>query len=111
MADFRVKSVIFHALDWLPRLPQARSQRPHYSRMAELLMNSAIPSEGSMRTSWPALRNGYWATQTGYHSESTGRRCGRLSKSKLEPAVGNRNQSIAKLNMLNGAAKAQSAIR
>ena len=25
-------------------------------RMAELLMNSAIPSEGSMRTSWPALR-------------------------------------------------------
>ena len=55
--------------------------------------------------------NGYWATQTGYHSESTGRRCGRLSKSKLEPAVGNRLVSIAKLNMLNGAAKAQSAIR
>ena len=56
-------------------------------------------------------RNGYRATQTGHHSESTGRRCGRLSKSKLEPAVGNRLVSIAKLNMLNGAAKAQSAIR
>ena len=26
-------------------------------KMAELLMNSAIPGEGSMRTSWPALRN------------------------------------------------------
>ena len=25
-------------------------------KMADLLMNSAIPSEGSMRTSWPALR-------------------------------------------------------
>ena len=28
-------------------------------KMAELLMNSAIPSEGSMRTSWPRLRNSY----------------------------------------------------
>ena len=27
-------------------------------RMAELLMNSAIPSQGSMRASWTALRNG-----------------------------------------------------
>ena len=27
------------------------------------------------------------AKQTGYHSESTARRCGRLSKSKLEPAL------------------------
>ena len=26
-------------------------------KMADLLMNSAIPSEGSMRTSWPRLRN------------------------------------------------------
>ena len=34
--------------------------------MAELLMNSAIPSEGSMRTSWPALRNGYLTNQMGY---------------------------------------------
>ena len=30
-------------------------------QMAELLMNSAIPSEGSMRTSWPRLRNSYYA--------------------------------------------------
>ena len=51
MADFRVKSVIFHTLDWLPRLPQARSQRPHYSRMAELPMNSATVELGRMPTS------------------------------------------------------------
>ena len=30
-------------------------------RMAELLMKSAIPSEGTIRTSWPALRNPYCA--------------------------------------------------
>ena len=35
-------------------------------RMAELLMNSAIPSEGSMRTSWPALCNGYLGEAGGY---------------------------------------------
>ena len=29
-------------------------------------MNSAISSEGSMRTSWPELRNGYWANHDGY---------------------------------------------
>ena len=34
--------------------------------LAELLMNSAIPSEGSMRTSCPALRNGHWANHGGY---------------------------------------------
>ena len=32
--------------------------------MAELLMNSAIPSEGSMRTSWPRLRNRRCAKQS-----------------------------------------------
>ena len=36
-------------------------------RMAELLMKSAIPSEGSMRTSCPALRNGGCANHSGYH--------------------------------------------
>ena len=35
-------------------------------RMAELLMNSAIPSEGSIRTSSPALRNPCCVNQTGY---------------------------------------------
>ena len=34
-------------------------------KMAELLMNSAIPSEGSMRTSCLVLRNGYCANQMG----------------------------------------------
>ena len=32
-------------------------------RMAELLMKSAIPNEGSIRTSWPALRNDGWANE------------------------------------------------
>ena len=34
-------------------------------KMAELLMNSAIPSEGSMRASWPRLRNSYYANRMG----------------------------------------------
>ena len=42
-------------------------------RMAELLTNSAIPSEGSMRTSCLALRNGYWANHSGYQ-QGGGRR-------------------------------------
>ena len=29
-------------------------------------MNFVTPSEGSIRTSWPALRNGYWANYRGY---------------------------------------------
>ena len=29
--------------------------------MANFSVNSAIPSEGSMRTSWPRLRNSYYA--------------------------------------------------
>ena len=33
-------------------------------KMAELLMSSAIPSEGSMPTSWPALRNGLLSEST-----------------------------------------------
>ena len=37
--------------------PQARHWGRVVVKMAELLMNSAIPSEGSMQTSWPALRN------------------------------------------------------
>ena len=36
-------------------------------KMAELLMNSAIPSEGSMRTSWPALRNPCCANEITKH--------------------------------------------
>ena len=35
-------------------------------KMAELLMNSTIPSEGSMRASWPRLRNRGYANQTGW---------------------------------------------
>ena len=35
--------------------------------LAELLMNSAIPSEGSMRTSCPALRNGHCTKRPQYH--------------------------------------------
>ena len=32
-------------------------------RLAELLMKSAIPNEGPIRTSWPALRNLRCATE------------------------------------------------
>ena len=35
--------------------------------MAELLMNSAIPSEGAMQTRWPALRNLCWANDITQH--------------------------------------------
>ena len=31
--------------------------------MADLYLNSAIPSEGSMQTSWPALHNNCCAVQ------------------------------------------------
>ena len=37
-------------------------------KMAEFISNSAIPREGSMRTSWPALRNPYYANQRGVNS-------------------------------------------
>ena len=39
-------------------------------KMAELPMNSAKPSEGSMRTSCPALRNGHYANQRGYQLDN-----------------------------------------
>ena len=57
MADFSVKSAIFGRPG--PELGAAASTALARigSEMAELLMNSAIPSEGPMRTSWPALRN------------------------------------------------------
>ena len=32
-------------------------------RLAELLMNSAVPSEGLMRTSWPSLRNSQYSRE------------------------------------------------
>ena len=37
--------------------------------MADFLVNSAVPSEGSMRTSWPALRNGYCANHSEYQRD------------------------------------------
>ena len=58
-----------HALGRSRRLPQARRWGRIVGTMAELLMNSAIPSEGSIRTSWPALRNGYWANQGGRQND------------------------------------------
>ena len=57
MADFALKSAIFRAPGLLRAPPQARHWGRVVVKMAELLMNSAIPSEGSMQTSWPALRN------------------------------------------------------
>ena len=66
MADFQVKSAIFRGPG--PELGAATSTALGRigGNMAELLMNSAIPSEGSMRTSCPALRNGYCANCVGY---------------------------------------------
>ena len=63
MADFDRKSAIFGAL--APKLGATGSTalRRIAVRMAELLMNSAIPSEGSMQTSWPALRNQCYANR------------------------------------------------
>ena len=57
LADLAGKFAIFSALgrSWAP--PQARRGGRPVVKMAELLMNSAIPSEGSTQTSWPALRN------------------------------------------------------
>ena len=51
MADFGTKSAIFRArvLRWAAR--QARRWGRIAGQMADLLMNSAIPSEGSMQTS------------------------------------------------------------
>ena len=61
MADFERKSAIFHTLR--PALePAANTELKRISgEMADLIPNSAIPSEGSMRTSWPRLRNSYYA--------------------------------------------------
>ena len=52
-----------------PKLDATASAGQHQisGQMAELLMNSAVPGEAPMRTSWPALRNwGY--TNLGGHS-------------------------------------------
>ena len=57
MADFDVNSAIFRVLGRIQGGPVSTGLGPESRRMAELLMNSAIPSEGSMRTSWPGLRN------------------------------------------------------
>ena len=66
MADFERKSAIFHTLR--PALEHAANTelKRISGEMAELLMNSAIPSEGSMRTSWPRLRNSYCMNQSKY---------------------------------------------
>ena len=66
MADFQVKSAIFNALGRSPPPLQAHSQRPFDVGMAEFISNSAMPSEGSIRTSWPALRNDTCANHSGY---------------------------------------------
>ena len=57
MADFLPKSAIFRTLRSGSGVAVSTVQGRIVVRMAELLMNSAIPSEGSMQTSWPALRN------------------------------------------------------
>ena len=54
MADFRYKSANFRPLTRCCAPRQARRRIQIVVNMAELLMNSAMPSEGSMRTSWPA---------------------------------------------------------
>ena len=66
MADFERKSAIFHTLR--PALEHAANTelKRISGEMAELLMKSAIPSEGLIRTSWPALRNPCCVNQTGY---------------------------------------------
>ena len=61
VADFSVKSATFHAWGQGWARPQARQPGRIDGKMAELLMNSAIPSGGPMRTSWPKLRNSYYA--------------------------------------------------
>ena len=71
---------------------------------------SAINPAGGMLPPF-VLRNGDFANPCGYHTECTARGCRGLSKSKLDPVVGNRNQSITRFDMLSGAAQAQSAIR
>ena len=66
MADFHMKSAIFQALARSQIAAVSTAQGSVAPKMAELLMNPAIPSEESMRTSWAALRNGYYANQNGY---------------------------------------------
>ena len=64
-ADFRYKSAIFCARGVPADATSAEPERGA-PEMAEFISNSAIPSEGSIRTSWPALRNGDYANQNGY---------------------------------------------
>ena len=66
MSDFTYKSAIFRAPGRGLAPPQARRWGRVGGKMAELLMKSAIPSEGPIRTSWPALRNPCCVNQTGY---------------------------------------------
>ena len=54
---FHAKVCHFPTLGRFHPLLQARREGWTGGQMAELLMNSAIPSEGSMRASWPKLPN------------------------------------------------------
>ena len=67
MADFDVKS----AIELCPGPELGTTVSADLGRiavrMAELLMKSAIPSEGPIRTSWPALRNPCCANEITKH--------------------------------------------
>ena len=67
-SDGRFHSQVCHFSRLGPELDPAASTAfgRTEGKMGDLLMNSAMPSEGSMRTSWPALRNGCYANQRGY---------------------------------------------